>query len=64
MPQACGISGALQFLLHRGDFLLTRDLKFISDDQYEILNFAVTEVKRMLASLIVKSSTNGSRREC
>ena len=35
-------------------FLLARDLKFISDDQYKILNSAVTEVKRMLASLIVK----------
>jgi len=35
-------------------FLLARDLKFITDDNYETLNSAVIEVKRMLASLIVK----------
>jgi four helix bundle protein len=46
---AAGSASELEF-----HFLLARDLKFISDDQYEILNSAVTEVKRMLASLIVK----------
>jgi len=35
-------------------FLLARDLELLSRDDYEALNSAVLEVKRMLAALIVK----------
>ncbi|PYP88219.1 MAG: diversity-generating retroelement protein bAvd family protein [Candidatus Angelobacter sp. Gp1-AA117] len=35
-------------------FLLARDLKFISPAQHERLHAQVTEVKRMLASLLIK----------
>ena len=35
-------------------FLLARDLHLLHEDSYEALNFAVVEVKRMLASLILK----------
>jgi four helix bundle protein len=35
-------------------FLLARDLELLSHDNYEVLNSAVLEVKRMLAGLIIK----------
>jgi four helix bundle protein len=35
-------------------FLLARDLGFLDSDQYKSLDAAATEVKRMLASLIIK----------
>src|SRR6266404_5905976 len=35
-------------------FLLARDLGFLKDDQYKCLDLAVVEIKRMLASLILK----------
>lgn len=35
-------------------FLLARDLNLLSGDNYEALNVAVVEVKRMLAALIIK----------
>jgi four helix bundle protein len=35
-------------------FLLARDLGFLKEDQYNCLDFAVVEIKRMLASLILK----------
>jgi four helix bundle protein len=35
-------------------FLLARDLGFLKDDQYKCLDSAVVEIKRMLASLILK----------
>jgi four helix bundle protein len=35
-------------------FLLARDLGLLHDDQYRSLDAAVVEIKRMLASLIIK----------
>jgi four helix bundle protein len=35
-------------------FLLAGDLGFLDDDQYRSLDAAVVEIKRMLASLIIK----------
>jgi four helix bundle protein len=35
-------------------FLLARDLELMTADQYKILNSSVLEVKRMLATLILK----------
>jgi len=35
-------------------FLLARDLEFLDGEQYKSLDAAVVEVKRMLASLIIK----------
>lgn len=35
-------------------FLLARDLKLLEDEDHELLTAAVTEIKRMLASLILK----------
>jgi four helix bundle protein len=35
-------------------FLLARDLGFLDSEQYKSLDAAVVEVKRMLASLIIK----------
>jgi four helix bundle protein len=35
-------------------FLLARDLGFLKEDQYKCLDLAVVEIKRMLASLILK----------
>lgn len=46
---AAGSASELEF-----HFLLARDLKFITDSHYETLNSAIIEIKRMLASLIVK----------
>ena len=34
------------------EWLLARDLKFISNDQYELVESRTTEVKRMLSALI------------
>jgi four helix bundle protein len=46
---ACGSASELEY-----HFLLARDLAFFSDEDYRTLNFAVVEVKRMLASLARK----------
>jgi four helix bundle protein len=35
-------------------FLLAKDLRFVAPEQYEGLNSAIVEIKRMLASLILK----------
>jgi len=46
---ACGSASELEY-----HFLLARDLAFLSDVDYQKLNHAVIEVKRMLASLARK----------
>jgi hypothetical protein len=46
---ACGSASELEY-----HFLLARDLAFLSDMEYQKLNQAVVEVKRMLASLARK----------
>lgn len=46
---AAGSSNELEY-----HFLLAKDLRFVAPEQYEELNSAVVEIKRMLASLILK----------
>ena len=48
---AMGSASELQYLL-----LVARDLKYLKGDQYEFLDVATSEVKRMLASLIKRVS--------
>jgi four helix bundle protein len=49
---AMGSASELQYLL-----LVARDLKYLKGDQYEVLDAATSEVKRMLASLIKRVSS-------
>ena len=44
---SAGSASELQY-----EWLLARDLKFLSDDQYCLLDMRTTEVKRMLSALI------------
>jgi four helix bundle protein len=46
---ACGPASELEY-----HFLLARDLAFLRDVDYQKLDHAVVEVKRMLASLVRK----------
>jgi four helix bundle protein len=45
-------------------FLLARDLGYLAEDQYEKLERAVTEVKRMLAGLMHKIEADRLSAEC
>lgn len=65
IAEGCGKRGNAEFQRYLGiaagsaseleyHFLLSRDLRLLSASSYEILNSAVLEVKRMLASLILK----------
>lgn len=45
-------------------FLLAHDLHFLDDSVYQMLNYAVTEVKRMLSALMRKVDTERVRAEC
>ncbi len=53
---AMGSASELEYFL-----LLSRDLKLLDDAQYEALNGAVVEVKRMMAALIERLSGKGTR---
>src|ERR1700752_3692115 len=65
IAEGCGKRGNAEFQRFLGiaagsaseleyHFLLARDLNLLRSDEYEALNFAVIEVKRMLAALILK----------
>jgi four helix bundle protein len=65
IAEGCGKRGNAEFQRFLGiaagsaseleyHFLLARDLNLLRSDDYEALNFAVVEVKRMLAALILK----------
>ena len=65
IAEGCGKRGNAEFQRFLGiaagsaseleyHFLLARDLNLLPGDGYESLNFAVVEVKRMLAALILK----------
>jgi four helix bundle protein len=53
---AMGSASELEYFL-----LLARDLEYLAEGQYEALNGAVVEVKRMLAALIERLSGKGIR---
>lgn len=46
------------------EFLLARDLQFISEVEYQRLNNDVCEIKRMLASLMRKIDVDRTAAEC
>ena len=52
---AMGSSSELEYLL-----LLARDLKYLPEDEYQILNNDLTEVRRMLNAFIQKLKTSTS----
>ena len=45
-------------------FLLAKDLELLAPDQYERLNSAIIEIKRMLAALILKVDRERLGAEC
>ena len=56
---AAGSASELEY-----QFLLAKDLGFVAEDQYEKLERAITEVKRMLAGLIHKIESGRLNAEC
>ncbi len=45
-------------------FLLAHDLNFVSEESYKRLDHSVVEIKRMLASLVVKVQGDRQAAEC
>ena len=65
IAEGCGKRGNAEFQLYLGiaagsasaleyHFLQARDLHLVAEGEYENLNYAVAEIKRMLSSLICK----------
>ena len=75
IAEGCGKKGNAEFQRFLGiaagsaseleyHFLLARDLRMLAPADYERLNVAVLEIKRMLASLIQKVQGERLRAEC
>jgi len=75
IAEGCGKKGNAEFQRFLGiaagsaseleyHFLLARDLRMLAPADYERLNVAVLEIKRMLASLIQKVQGEPLRAEC
>ena len=75
IAEGCGKKGNAEFQRFLGiaagsaseleyHFLLARDLRMLALADYERLNVAVLEIKRMLASLIQKVQSERLRAEC
>jgi four helix bundle protein len=57
LQNASGSASELEY-----QFLLARDLEYFTDEQYEVVQDAVVEIKKMLASLISRVEAERLRR--